>query len=246
MSLESRIMVWEGNRTWVHMVKSRMGTKSVILHSLSCELLLGYLEYGQRVLNVLKNNGLELFWLWWSLCAFTRTSTVLRRKRINWTVPSLRVMWSLLLFSVCLFNRCPCLSGYWIRLLFRRLWYIGLTCPYYTIRVISNDIFYFETKECFLCCALLWSWLLLPRVESVGCSLCVECTSLEGDCGGGIGIILYVFLTSSKIYSAVQCELEGCSHLLWSAVQYLWWMSKLWKAVIHHSLSVAMASPTHL
>ena len=36
------------------MVKSRMGTKSVILHSLSCELLLGYLEYGQRVLNVLK------------------------------------------------------------------------------------------------------------------------------------------------------------------------------------------------
>ena len=43
------------------MVKSRMGTKSVILHSLSYELLLGYLEYGQRVLNVLKNNGLELF-----------------------------------------------------------------------------------------------------------------------------------------------------------------------------------------
>ena len=36
------------------MVKSRMGTKSVILHSLSYELLLGYLEYGQRVLNVLK------------------------------------------------------------------------------------------------------------------------------------------------------------------------------------------------
>ena len=39
------------------MVKSRMGTKSVILHSLSYELLLGYLEYGQRVLNVLKETN---------------------------------------------------------------------------------------------------------------------------------------------------------------------------------------------
>ena len=63
------------------MVKSRMGTKSVILHSLSCELLHGYLDYGQRVLNVLKKRIGVVLILVIALCIYANKHR--EEKRIN-------------------------------------------------------------------------------------------------------------------------------------------------------------------